>query len=271
MNKRGFLVGGVVAAAAAAAVARVVHPGAADAPSLATGPYDAAPLVQGSFAPRPEPTARPPLPPPAVVYVAGEVRRPGVYRLPAAARVDDAVRAAGGQGPAADPVAVNLAERVRDGEEIVVPPRGAGPPPARDFGASPKRRRRRRRSSSTRSAAARTASAGSAETAAGAEAGFGADAGLSAAAGNADGAPVRSHRPGGRGRKPPPDAPVDVNAADATQLEALPGVGRRLAERIVEFRETNGPFASADELLDVNGVSERLLDEISPYVTFGPR
>jgi competence protein ComEA len=67
---------------------------------------------------------RPPAPngaSPAVVYVAGEVIRPGVYRISSAARVDDAVRAAGGLRGDADAVAVNLAARIEDGEEIAVP------------------------------------------------------------------------------------------------------------------------------------------------------
>jgi competence protein ComEA len=56
-----------------------------------------------------------------LVYVAGAVRRPGLYRIAMAARVDDAVLAAGGLRSDADPVAVNLAAQIEDGEEIAVP------------------------------------------------------------------------------------------------------------------------------------------------------
>ena len=66
----------------------------------------------------------------------------------------------------------------------------------------------------------------------------------------------------------PPVARVDLNRADVAELETLPGIGRRLAERIVAFREENGPFAALDELLDVNGVSERVVDALEPYVDF---
>lgn len=59
--------------------------------------------------------------PAAVVYVAGAVTRPGIYRLPLSARVDQAVRLAGGFATGADPAAVNLAARLEDGEEIRVP------------------------------------------------------------------------------------------------------------------------------------------------------
>jgi competence protein ComEA len=60
-----------------------------------------------------------------VVDVKGAVRRPGVYRLAAGARAYDAVRRAGGLTRRADRVGVNLAARVVDGGEVVVPERGA--------------------------------------------------------------------------------------------------------------------------------------------------
>jgi competence protein ComEA len=64
-----------------------------------------------------------------VVDVTGAVRRPGVYRMPAGSRVDDAVTRAGGPTGRAELEAVNLAARLADGQQIVVPerlPGGAG-------------------------------------------------------------------------------------------------------------------------------------------------
>ncbi|MGH2983152.1 MAG: helix-hairpin-helix domain-containing protein [Solirubrobacterales bacterium] len=61
-----------------------------------------------------------------VVHVAGAVRRPGVYRLPTGARVTDAVRRAGGLATGAQEDAINLAARLSDGQQVVVPGRGAG-------------------------------------------------------------------------------------------------------------------------------------------------
>jgi competence protein ComEA len=61
----------------------------------------------------------------AVVHVAGAVRRPGVYSLGPGARVEDAVRRAGGPRRGANVDAVNLAARVADGQQIVVPGAGA--------------------------------------------------------------------------------------------------------------------------------------------------
>lgn len=60
-----------------------------------------------------------------VVYVAGAVARPGVYRMPAGSRVDDAVRRAGGASASAQLEAINLAARLADGQQVVVPKRVA--------------------------------------------------------------------------------------------------------------------------------------------------
>lgn len=70
-----------------------------------------------------------------VVDVTGAVARPGVYRLPSGARVTDAVRRAGGATRAAVLEAINLAAQLTDGQQVVVPRRGA--PGAAAVGASP--------------------------------------------------------------------------------------------------------------------------------------
>ncbi len=56
-----------------------------------------------------------------VVHVTGQVRHPGVYRLPFGSRVTDAVDRAGGAGPDGDPDLINLAARLSDGQQVVVP------------------------------------------------------------------------------------------------------------------------------------------------------
>jgi len=61
-----------------------------------------------------------------VVDVTGAVRRPGVYRMPAGSRVDDAVARAGGAAPRAQLEAINLAARLADGQQVVVPERAPG-------------------------------------------------------------------------------------------------------------------------------------------------
>jgi competence protein ComEA len=60
-----------------------------------------------------------------VVDVSGAVRRPGVYRMPAGARVIDAMKRAGGAAPGAVVEAINRAARLTDGQQVVVPAQGA--------------------------------------------------------------------------------------------------------------------------------------------------
>src|SRR5450631_166969 len=115
-----------------------------------------------------------------VVYVAGEVNKPGVYAFAPGARAQEALTRAGGPKPDADLVAVNLAARLDDGAEVAVP----------KIGATVTRGRR------------------------------------------ASGPRVRaSHQPRRHGRRrngPADDLPVrsvDLNAADVSQLEIVPGIG----------------------------------------------
>jgi competence protein ComEA len=72
----------------------------------------------------------------ATVQVAGEVRRPGVFRVRAGGRVDDAVRQAGGLTRRADLTGVNLAAKVEDGKQVIVPVRGAAAATAAPAGAA---------------------------------------------------------------------------------------------------------------------------------------
>ena len=178
-----------------------------------------------------------PTPPPAIrlhvrplVYVAGAVVHPGVYAMPDDARARDALALAGGATRDADLVAVNLAAHVSDGDEVAVP--HLGDPPAAK---SPVARRRAQSSGSHRRRRhSRTDTARD----------------------NADSAA--------------PAAPlVDINAADADALADLPGIGPTLAERIVDFRALNGPFASIDGLADVAGITPAHLEQLEMLVTVG--
>jgi competence protein ComEA len=139
-----------------------------------------------------------------VVSVVGRVARPGLVTLPAGARVADAVAAAGGLLPDADPASVNLAALVPDGAQVAigVPGAPAGPDDA------------------------------------------------AAAPGGA----------GGHGGR------VDLNAATAGELDALPGIGPVLAQRIVDHRSRNGPFRSIDQLEDVPGIGPAIAAELARMV-----
>jgi competence protein ComEA len=64
-----------------------------------------------------------------------------------------------------------------------------------------------------------------------------------------------------------PGAKVNINTATATQLEALPGIGKVKAGNIVSYREKNGLFKSIEELTNVNGIGEKTLEGIKDLVT----
>jgi competence protein ComEA len=80
-----------------------------------------------------------------------------------------------------------------------------------------------------------------------------------------------------RGQAPPtgtastgagtPGGLINVNTASAAELEALPGIGEVLAQRIVDYRTEHGPFASVEDLLDVSGIGEAILADIRDLVT----
>jgi competence protein ComEA len=64
-----------------------------------------------------------------------------------------------------------------------------------------------------------------------------------------------------------PGAMVNINTADQTQLETLPGIGPVTARSILDYRTEKGGFTSVDELLEVSGIGDATLAKISPYCT----
>jgi competence protein ComEA len=59
---------------------------------------------------------------------------------------------------------------------------------------------------------------------------------------------------------------VDVNTADCAEVMQLPGIGSKLAQRIIESRETDGPFTSVDDLRRVKGIGKKVMERIRLYV-----
>jgi len=88
------------------------------------------------------------------------------------------------------------------------------------------------------------------------------------------GTPTRSGMPGELNPKganagtPPPTPPViNLNSATVQQLEQLPAIGPVVARRIVEYRTKSGRFTHIDELKNVRGIGQKILERIRPYVT----
>jgi len=65
------------------------------------------------------------------------------------------------------------------------------------------------------------------------------------------------------------DFRIDLNAAGADELQLLPNVGPTTAQRIVAWRQANGPFESPDDLAQIRGISSRTLEGLHPYVRCG--
>ena len=56
--------------------------------------------------------------------------------------------------------------------------------------------------------------------------------------------------------------PVNINTAGVSELDGLPGIGPVLAQRIVDWRTENGPFRSAEDLLNVEGIGRSTLENL---------
>ena len=178
--------------------------------------------VVGYFSPHPQPppaivvstpfpTATPPPTAtlaPIRVHVSGAVREPAVYELAPGSIVLDALGAAGGPAAEADVDCINLAQELRDHQQVYVPCQGEANPP-------------------------RLVSGG--ETDSGGTVG----------------------------------ALIDINAASAAELEELPRIGPTMAQRIVEYRETNGPFAAVEDIQDVPGIGPATFEGLKDLVTVG--
>ena len=65
-------------------------------------------------------------------------------------------------------------------------------------------------------------------------------------------------------------APINLNTATVQQLEALPGVGTRTAQLIVEHRQKNGGFKKVEELMNIKGIGEKSFLKLKPMVTVTP-
>jgi competence protein ComEA len=67
---------------------------------------------------------------------------------------------------------------------------------------------------------------------------------------------------------PPAGTPqVNINTATVQELQLLPRVGPSLAQRIVDFRNANGPFKAPEELARVKGIGEKSFAKLAPYVS----
>ena len=60
--------------------------------------------------------------------------------------------------------------------------------------------------------------------------------------------------------------PLNLNTATVAQLEALPGIGKSVAERILEYREKSGGFKKVEDLMNVRGIGEKSFLKLKPLI-----
>ena len=65
-------------------------------------------------------------------------------------------------------------------------------------------------------------------------------------------------------------APVNLNTATAEQLATIPGVGPKMAERIIDYRQKNGGFKKVEDLMNVSGVGAQSFVKRTPLITVTP-
>jgi competence protein ComEA len=59
---------------------------------------------------------------------------------------------------------------------------------------------------------------------------------------------------------------VNINAASVAQIAMLPRIGEKVAERVLDYRKTHGPFAKPENLMEVKGIGEKLFLTLKPYL-----
>ncbi|MHB8095215.1 MAG: ComEA family DNA-binding protein [Candidatus Aminicenantales bacterium] len=64
-------------------------------------------------------------------------------------------------------------------------------------------------------------------------------------------------------------AKVNINSASQAELEGLPRIGPKVAQRIIEFRTKNGNFQKIEELMKVPGIGEKLFNQLKDLITVG--
>ncbi len=172
-----------------------------------------------------------------VVYVSGAVEKPGLVSLPVDARLNDALQEVRPL-PEANIEQINPAERLKDGQKIIVPYKPMPQPVAVPQGQG--------------------------------QVGYGqVGQGENIAGGGNVAIQQGSVEYPSQGYSSSSDM-ININTADAKELDRLPGIGPALAERILQYRNEHGYFSRPEDLKKVSGIGDKTFEKMAPMVTVGP-
>jgi competence protein ComEA len=73
--------------------------------------------------------------------------------------------------------------------------------------------------------------------------------------------------PSGQRSQPIIASTININTADMAALESLPGIGPALAQRILDYRQANGPFANPAEIMEVSGIGPATFEKLQDLIT----
>lgn len=180
------------------------------------------------------------------VYVCGAVEHAGVYVLPEGSRVYEAVDAAGGFTLEADETAVNQALVLSDQDQLYIPT-------VEESSDSP---------SGVDGTGSDLTETGSGQN--GADRVYGITSGQAAQGAGTAGETVRTDGSGSAS-----GALVNINTADAAELQTLPGIGSTKAAAIAAYRTEHGVFRSVEDLKNVSGIGDATFEKLKSYVTVG--
>jgi comEA protein len=67
-----------------------------------------------------------------------------------------------------------------------------------------------------------------------------------------------------------PKAKININTASQAELESLPRIGPKVAQRIIDYRTQNGNFKRVEDIMKVKGIGEKIFAQIKDLITVGP-
>ncbi|AIE84636.1 helix-hairpin-helix domain-containing protein [Fimbriimonas ginsengisoli] len=186
-----------------------------------------------------------------VVHVSGAVKSPGVVRLKSDSRVDDAVKAAGGPKANADLDRINLAAHLIDATVVYVPPKGDK---AREVAPT----YRGGKDATPLYTPEKAPQAPPPKSLAGS---------LPSTIEPVAPPDLKVESTGQhRTKAKTPTGAVSLNSATAEELQTLPGIGPSTAQKIIDYRQQHGPFASVDGLIDVKGIGPKKMEKLRQWL-----